>query len=104
MEGEGRDRQWNVAVRRHKTFVRSVADPGSVSSISRSAGILRSSSGGSPSGSCRGPRSVEAPDSSLVVLTAWRTASMDDERWRRLVVAHETEALLLRRRIEAVAG
>jgi hypothetical protein len=39
-------------------------------------------------------------DSSLVVLTAWRTRAMDDERWRRLVVAHETEVLLLRRRIE----
>jgi hypothetical protein len=39
-------------------------------------------------------------DSSLVVLTAWRTAAMDDERWRRLVVAHETVVLLLRRRIE----
>jgi hypothetical protein len=39
-------------------------------------------------------------DSSLVVLTAWRTTAMDDERWHRLVVAHETEVLLLRRRIE----
>ena len=50
-----------------------------------------------------GPEIGRGPDSSLVVLTAWRTASMDDERWRRLVVAHETEALLLRRRIEAFA-
>lgn len=39
----------------------------------------------------------------LVLLTGWRVASMDDERWRQLVVAHEAEALLLRHRIEAWA-
>ena len=38
---------------------------------------------------------------SLVILTGWRIASMDDERWRRLAVAHEAEVLLLRHRIEA---
>lgn len=47
-----------------------------------------------------GPDIGRGDDSSLVVLTAWRTAAMDDERWHRLVVAHETEVLLLRRRIE----
>jgi hypothetical protein len=40
------------------------------------------------------------PASSLVVLTAWRLGSMDDERWHRLVVAHEAEILLLRHGIE----
>jgi hypothetical protein len=40
------------------------------------------------------------PSSSLVMLSAWRTESMDDERWRRLVVAHEAEILLLRHGIE----
>ena len=42
--------------------------------------------------------------SSLVVLTAWRKKSMDDARWRQLVVAHETEILLLRHRIERSAA
>lgn len=39
-------------------------------------------------------------DTCVVSLTAWRTASMDDERWQQLVRAHEAEALLLRGRIE----
>ncbi|MCZ7589977.1 MAG: hypothetical protein M5U27_14200 [Gaiella sp.] len=43
-------------------------------------------------------------ETSLLVLTGWRTASMDDERWRRLAVAHEAEILLLRHRIEASSG
>lgn len=46
----------------------------------------------------------EAATTSLVVLTAWRIRSMDDERWRRLVVAHEAEILLLRHRIESAAS
>lgn len=46
----------------------------------------------------------ERPTSSLVVLTAWRQASMDDARWQRLVVAHEAEILLLRHRIESSAA
>lgn len=49
----------------------------------------------------RGPELGAAASTSLVVVTAWRTASMDDERWRRLVVAHDAEVLLLRQRIEA---
>jgi hypothetical protein len=44
------------------------------------------------------------PGSSLVILSAWRTESMDDERWRRLVVAHEAEILLLRHGIERSAA
>lgn len=43
----------------------------------------------------------EPAATSLVTLTAWRVRSMDDERWRRLVVAHEAEILLLRHRIES---
>ena len=39
----------------------------------------------------------------LVLLTAWRIASMDDRRWHQLVVAHEAEMLLLRHRIETWA-
>jgi hypothetical protein len=39
-------------------------------------------------------------DRSLVMLLAWRTASMDDERWHRLAATHEAEILLLRGRIE----
>jgi hypothetical protein len=42
----------------------------------------------------------ERAATSLLLLTAWRVRSMDDERWRRLVVAHEAEVLLLRHRIE----
>ena len=45
----------------------------------------------------------EQAATSLLVLTAWRVRSMDDDRWRRLVVAHDAEILLLRRRIEACA-
>lgn len=41
---------------------------------------------------------------SLVMLLAWRTASMDDERWRRLGAMHEAEILLLRGRIERSAA
>jgi hypothetical protein len=29
---------------------------------------------------------------------------MDDDRWKRLVVAHEAEVMLLRHRIETVAA
>ena len=41
---------------------------------------------------------------SLVILLAWRTEAMDDERWRRLTVAHDAEMLMLRARIERSAG
>lgn len=47
---------------------------------------------------------LDLPESkSLVVLTAWRLPSMDDERWRRLIVAHEAEILILRHRIGSAA-
>jgi hypothetical protein len=42
--------------------------------------------------------------SCLVVLVAWRTAAMDDDRWRRLTAAHDAEILLLCGRIEAEAS
>ena len=46
----------------------------------------------------------EPETTSLIVLTAWRVDGMDDERWRRLVVAHEAEILLLKHRIESAAS
>lgn len=52
----------------------------------------------------RGTEIGGAPATSLVILTGWRVASMDDERWRRLAVAHEAEILLMRHRIEASAA
>ena len=52
----------------------------------------------------RGDELGGSATSTLVILSGWRLASMDDERWHRLVVAHETEVLLLRRRIETWAG
>jgi len=45
-----------------------------------------------------------SPGSSLVVLSAWRTQSMGDDRWHRLVVAHEAEILLLCHGIERSAA
>ena len=48
----------------------------------------------------RGADIGKGAETSLLVLTGWRIASMDDERWRRLAVAHEAEVLLLRHRIE----
>lgn len=41
---------------------------------------------------------------SLLILLAWRTGSMDDDRWHRLVAAHDAEVLLLRERIERSAA
>lgn len=37
----------------------------------------------------------------LVVLVAWRPATMGDERWRQLIAAHEAEVVVLRRCVEA---
>ncbi len=36
----------------------------------------------------------------LVTLTAWRSASMSDERWSRLCASHEAEIWLIRSQIE----
>ena len=43
------------------------------------------------------------PHRSLVILLAWRTDSMDDDRWSRLTASHDTEILMLRERIERSA-
>lgn len=43
------------------------------------------------------------PGVCVLMLLAWRPATMDDERWRRLVAAHEAEILLLRGRVETEA-
>jgi hypothetical protein len=39
----------------------------------------------------------------LIILQASRPSGMDDQRWRRLVVAHETEIELIRAQLEAAA-
>ncbi len=36
----------------------------------------------------------------LVSLMAWRVASMSDERWKRLIAAHEAEIWLIREQME----
>ena len=38
-----------------------------------------------------------------VTLTAWRTASMDDDRWARLCTAHNAEIWLIKTQIETAA-
>ena len=40
------------------------------------------------------------PDRCMIGLFAWRTADMDDDRWRRLIAAHEWEIVLLRTLLE----
>lgn len=41
-----------------------------------------------------------APSASVLSLIAWRTQSMDDNRWRRLVASHELEVLLIKSLLE----
>jgi hypothetical protein len=41
---------------------------------------------------------------SLVTLEAWRTAGMDDARWARLQITHETEIELIRAQLGPQAG
>jgi len=38
----------------------------------------------------------------LATLLAWRPAGMTDDRWRRLIVTHETEMLLVRDQLASV--
>jgi hypothetical protein len=40
-------------------------------------------------------------DQSVLTFIAWRSESMDDERWRRLTAAHEMEAVLVKSLIES---
>lgn len=47
-----------------------------------------------------GARLERDAQSCVVTLTAWRTAGMSDERWRRLTAAHEFEIVLLKSLIE----
>ncbi len=37
----------------------------------------------------------------IVTLTAWRSASMSEERWQRLCAAHEAEIWLIKSQLEA---
>lgn len=52
----------------------------------------------------RGDSIGAQPDSSLVMLVAWRTAAMDDQRWHRLIAAHEAEILILRHRLQTLTS
>jgi hypothetical protein len=38
---------------------------------------------------------------SLVTLLAWRSAFMNDDRWKQLCVSHETQMFIIKARIEA---
>ncbi|MGE0148706.1 MAG: hypothetical protein AB7R87_15140 [Parvibaculaceae bacterium] len=40
-------------------------------------------------------------DRSVLTFIAWRSETMDDERWRRLTAAHEMEAVLVKSLIES---
>ena len=40
-------------------------------------------------------------DQSVLTFIAWRSETMDDERWRRLTAAHEMEAVLVKSLIES---
>lgn len=51
-----------------------------------------------------GPVVGRGEDECFVSLLAWRSADMDDARWRRLVASHEAEVLLVRARIEVGAA
>lgn len=41
-------------------------------------------------------------DQCYVSLTAWRTATMDEERWHRLRASHDAEILLIKSQIETL--
>jgi hypothetical protein len=40
----------------------------------------------------------------VLTFVAWRSASMDDDRWRRLEASHEFEAVLIKNLLENGAG
>ena len=40
------------------------------------------------------------PNHCVLTLTSWRTATMDDDRWRRLTVSHELEVVLIKNLLE----
>lgn len=37
----------------------------------------------------------------LVTLLAWRSAFMDDDRWKQLCVSHETQMFIIKKRLES---
>jgi hypothetical protein len=41
------------------------------------------------------------PGHSVLTFLAWRSAAMDDDRWRRLIASHEFEAVLIKSLIES---
>jgi uncharacterized protein YndB with AHSA1/START domain len=43
-------------------------------------------------------------DSSVLTLVAWRTAAMDNERWRKLRASHEFEVVLIKNLLESGRG
>ena len=45
-----------------------------------------------------------AEDHCLVTLMAWRSADMDDARWRRLCATHEVEIDIIRAELERAPG
>ena len=47
-----------------------------------------------------GPNLGADAGTSVLTFIAWRTASMDDDRWRRLTAAHEFEVVLIKNLIE----
>ena len=47
-----------------------------------------------------GPATGRPDGVCLITLTAWRTAGMDDARWRQLVAAHDAEIFLLKGQLE----
>jgi hypothetical protein len=47
-----------------------------------------------------GPATGRPENVCLITLTAWRTAGMDDARWRQLVAAHDAEILLIKGQLE----
>ena len=48
-----------------------------------------------------GPVCGLSEDTCYITLLAWRSASMNDERWRRLCAAHDAEIWLIKAQIEA---
>jgi hypothetical protein len=43
-------------------------------------------------------------DACVLTLIAWRTASMNDERWRKLKASHEFEVVLIKNLLESGRG
>lgn len=41
------------------------------------------------------------PDQSVLTFVAWRAATMDEDRWRRLTASHELEVVLIKSLLES---